>query len=102
MAPMAFRVAVAHLSVRSIHTINMQDEIERLQALSAVQTADINALYLLVNKLAEILRRDHPDTPDLTDLFLRFRKAQLLNLGRRVQAEKHFVPFFLRMKPRRR
>jgi site-specific recombinase len=55
----------------------MSDEIERLQALSVLQTADINALFLLVRRLEEMLRPNYPDMPDLADLFLQLRKEQL-------------------------
>jgi hypothetical protein len=51
-----------------------KEQLERLQALSAVQTADINAVFLLVSRLAEIVRRNHPDTPDMSDTFLKVRK----------------------------
>jgi hypothetical protein len=55
----------------------MADPLERLQALSAIQTADVSALLALVQQLATIVRREHPDTPDVTALFLQTRKELL-------------------------
>ena len=52
----------------------MQDQIDRLQALSVAQAADINALRLVVGCLAETVRRDHPELSDLNELFFRLRK----------------------------
>ena len=53
------------------------EQIQRLQALSAVQTADISSLLLLVERLSQIVRRDHPDTPVATEMFLAIRKPLL-------------------------
>ena len=55
----------------------MQDQIDRLQALSVAQGADINALLLVVQSLSEIVRRNQPDTPCVTELHLKLRKQLL-------------------------
>ena len=55
----------------------MQDQIDRLQALSVAQAADINALRLIVECLAETVRRDHAELSDLNELFFRLRKQLL-------------------------
>ena len=42
-----------------------------------VHTADINAVFLLVQRLSELCRRNHPEMPDVSELFLKLRKEQL-------------------------
>jgi hypothetical protein len=54
-----------------------KEQIERLQALSEIQTADNVALQIVVQRLSEFVRRDHPDTPDVPELFLKVRKHML-------------------------
>lgn len=54
-----------------------KEQIDRLLALAEVQTADIHSLLSVVTQLAEIVRRDHADTPDVGALHLRFRKHLL-------------------------
>lgn len=54
-----------------------KEQIDRLLALAEIQTADINSLLLVVTRLAEIVRRDHADAPDVAALHLRFRKCLL-------------------------
>ena len=53
------------------------EQIQRLQALAEVQTADISSLLLLVERLGQIVRRDHPDTPEVSETFLKIRKHLL-------------------------
>lgn len=57
--------------------MELQEQIDRLRALSYIQTADVNALYALVRRLERSLRPHAPDLPDLSDMFLEVRKREL-------------------------
>ena len=53
------------------------EQIQRLQALSAIQAADVSSLLIILSQLEKIVRRDHPDMPDLQQQFLETRKLLL-------------------------
>ena len=55
----------------------MNEELLQLQTVCMIQTADVSSLLLVVQQLASVVRRDHPDLLDIDELFLRTRKILL-------------------------